>query len=122
MAWKCPTSPVAKNFKSQPSGGKIMLTLFGDMECAFLVHFTPKGPDLAPSDFHMFGPMKEALRGRRFSSDEEVIGAVQNWLKTQPKISFCDGFKELVKRWNRTLKSKEITLKSVISFMYVYLQ
>jgi hypothetical protein len=33
----------------------------------------------------MFGPMKEALR---FSSDEEVIGAVQNWLKTQPKNFF----------------------------------
>jgi hypothetical protein len=31
----------------------------------------------------MFGPMTEAVRGRRFSSDEEVIGAVQNWLKTQ---------------------------------------
>jgi hypothetical protein len=31
--------------------------------------------------------MKEALRGRRFSSDE-VIGAVQNWLKTQPKNVF----------------------------------
>jgi hypothetical protein len=29
--------------------------------------------------------MKEALRESRFSSDE-VIGAVQNWLKTQPKI------------------------------------
>jgi hypothetical protein len=28
--------------------------------------------------------MKEALRGR-FSSDEEVIGAVQNWLNTRPK-------------------------------------
>jgi len=35
--------------------------------------------------FHMFGPMKEALRGRRFSSDEEVIGTVQNWLKIQWK-------------------------------------
>jgi hypothetical protein len=34
----------------------------------------------------MFGPLKETLRGRRFSSDEEVIGAVQDWLKTQPKI------------------------------------
>jgi hypothetical protein len=33
----------------------------------------------------MFGPMKEALRGRRFSSNDEVIGAVQNWLKTKPK-------------------------------------
>jgi hypothetical protein len=36
----------------------------------------------------MFGPMKEALRGGRFSSGEEVIGMVQNWLKTQPKIFF----------------------------------
>jgi hypothetical protein len=29
--------------------------------------------------------MKEALRGRRISSDKEVIGAVKNWLQTQPK-------------------------------------
>jgi hypothetical protein len=36
----------------------------------------------------MFGPMKKALRGRRFSSYEEVIDAVQNWLKTQPKLFF----------------------------------
>jgi hypothetical protein len=35
----------------------------------------------------MFGSMKEAVRGR-FSSDEEVTGAVQNWLKTQPKKLF----------------------------------
>jgi hypothetical protein len=36
----------------------------------------------------MFGPAKEALRGRRFSPDEEVTGAVQNWLKMQPEIFF----------------------------------
>jgi hypothetical protein len=36
----------------------------------------------------MFGPMKEALRERRFSSDEEVIGAVQKWLNPQPKKHF----------------------------------
>jgi hypothetical protein len=28
--------------------------------------------------FHVFGPKKEALRGRKFSSYEEVIGAMQN--------------------------------------------
>jgi hypothetical protein len=49
----------------------------------------------------MFGPMKEALRGRRFSSNEEVIGAVQNWSKNATKNFFSDGIKELVKRWNR---------------------
>jgi transposase len=33
-------------------------------------------------------PMKEALRERRFSSDQEVIDAVQNWLKTQTIFFF----------------------------------
>jgi histone-lysine N-methyltransferase SETMAR len=42
MVWKRPTSPVAKKFKSQPSVGKIMLTLFWDMESAILVHFIQK--------------------------------------------------------------------------------
>jgi hypothetical protein len=36
----------------------------------------------------MFGPMKEALRGRRFSSDEEVIGAVQKFVKDVNKKLF----------------------------------
>jgi hypothetical protein len=56
---------------------------------ATLVHFTPKGPDIAPRDFSMFGRMKEALRRRRTSSDEEVSGAVQKWLKTQRKKKKC---------------------------------
>jgi hypothetical protein len=43
MAWKGSTSLVAKKFKSQPSAGKIMFTLFWDMEGAILVHFIPKG-------------------------------------------------------------------------------
>jgi hypothetical protein len=98
MAWKCPTSPGDKKFKTQSSAGKIILTLFWNMESEILVHFIPKGPDVAPSNFHMFGRMKESLRGRKFSSDEEVTGAVQNWLKTQPKTFFSDGIKKLVKR------------------------
>jgi hypothetical protein len=43
VAWKHQTSHVVKKFKSQPSAGKIMLTIFCDMEGAILVHFTPKG-------------------------------------------------------------------------------
>jgi hypothetical protein len=34
---------MAKKFKSQPSAGRIMLTLSWDMEDAILVHFIPKG-------------------------------------------------------------------------------
>jgi hypothetical protein len=35
-----------------------------------------------------FGIFHLALRGRRFSSDEEVVDALQNWLKTQPQKKF----------------------------------
>jgi histone-lysine N-methyltransferase SETMAR len=70
-----------------------------------LMEHKPNSPDLVPSDFHMFGPMKEAVRGNRFSSDEEVIGAVENWLKTQPEnFFFSDGIKKLVKHWIRCVE------------------
>jgi hypothetical protein len=48
--------------------------------------------------------VREAVRGRRFSSDEEVSGVVQNWLKTQPKNFLSDGIKKLVKLWNWCVK------------------
>jgi hypothetical protein len=106
MAWKRPTSPVAKKFRNQPSAGKIMRPLFWDMEGVILIRFTPKDANLAPSDFHMFGPMKEALRGRKFSSDE-VIGALQNCLKMQPETFFSDEIKKkLVRRWNRCIEAE----------------
>jgi hypothetical protein len=64
MAWKCLTSALAKKFRNQLSSGKIVLTLIRNMERAILVHSTPKGSDVVLSDFHVFGSMKEALRGR----------------------------------------------------------
>jgi hypothetical protein len=75
MAWKRPTSLVTKKFKSQPSADKIMLTLlFGIWKVRFWFISLQMVKPL--TDFHMFGHIK-VLRGRRFSSDEEVIGAVQ---------------------------------------------
>jgi hypothetical protein len=44
----------------------------------------PYSPDLAPSDFHLFGPMKEHLRGQKFADDNEVTEALQSWLKATP--------------------------------------
>jgi hypothetical protein len=48
---------------------------------------------------------------------------VQNWLKTQPKNFFPTELKQNL--WNagsRALKSREITMKSNVSFVSVYLQ
>jgi histone-lysine N-methyltransferase SETMAR len=40
-------------------------------------------PDLAPSDYHVFGPLKEALGGKKFSTDNEIKEAVHRWLRSQ---------------------------------------
>jgi hypothetical protein len=37
-------------------------------------------PDLAPSNYHLFGPIKKALSGHHFADDSEL------------KQSFCDVF------------------------------
>jgi hypothetical protein len=42
-------------------------------------------PNLTPSDYHLFDPLKDALRGRHFTSDEEVMEAVHEWLAAQSK-------------------------------------
>jgi hypothetical protein len=65
--------------------------------------------------------MKEALRGRRYRSDEEVTVTVQNWLKTQP-IFFYGGARKLRNAGTGALQLRGITLKSNISFVSVYLQ
>jgi len=60
-------------------------------------------PDLTPSDYHLFGPLKEALRGRQFTSDEEVKEAVHEWLAAQPKTFFSEGIEMLLECWNKCI-------------------
>jgi len=66
----------------------------------------PYSPDLAPSDYHLFGPLKEALRGRWFTSDEELKEALLAWLAAQPKTSFSEGIKNLVQWWKKCIEKQ----------------
>jgi len=60
----------------------------------------PYSPDLAPSDFQVLGPRKEAMGGRSFRSDEAVQQAVHEWLHSQPNDFFSRGIHALPKRLN----------------------
>ena len=165
MEWKHTNSPVKKKFKSQRSTGKVMLTVFWDMQGPITISYLEKGttvnganycellrqvkkdiknkrrgrqsqgvilhqdnarphtaaetvktinelgwellphppysPDLAPSDFYLFGPLKEFTRGTKFESDGEVKSAVSDWLKCQSKDFYAEGIHKLVYRWNK---------------------
>lgn len=45
-------------------------------------------PDLTPSNYHLFGPLKVALKGRRFTLDQELKEVVHAWLIAQLKMFF----------------------------------
>jgi histone-lysine N-methyltransferase SETMAR len=66
-----------------------------------VLEHTPYSPDLAPSDFHLFGRLKKHFGGKCFGDDEEAETEVQKWLRQQSK-DFCSaGFVALVKRWDK---------------------
>jgi histone-lysine N-methyltransferase SETMAR len=54
--------------------------------------------DLAPSDFHVFGLLKEAMGGKPFRSDEGVQQVVHEWLCSPPKGFFSRGIHAFPKR------------------------
>lgn len=61
----------------------------------------PYSPDLSPCDFHVFGPLKEALGGQKFNSDAEVEAYVRNWLQTRPASFYMEGIGKLPIRWEK---------------------
>jgi len=163
MQWHHLGSPSPKKFKSFPSAGKVMMTVFWDHRGVIFVDFLPKGetvnsrrycdtlkklarairvkrpglqkvilhhdnarphtahataaaiaakgwtvlphpaysPDLAPSDFHMFGPLKDYLRGHKFENDDAVQQAVKSWFRQCSPDFFSNGFVNWRTRWEK---------------------
>jgi hypothetical protein len=50
-----------------------------------VVEHPPHSPDLAPSVYHLFGPLKQALRGSQFTKDQQLKKTVPEWLVSQSK-------------------------------------
>jgi hypothetical protein len=63
----------------------------------------PYSPDLTPSDFHLFGPLKHHVSGERFPDNDAVERAVHAWFQQQPKEFYATAFQGLVKRWDKCL-------------------
>ena len=60
----------------------------------------PYSPDMSPCDFHIFGPLKRALQGKRFHSDDGVKEAVQDFLRNQPQSFYSKGIELRPQQWD----------------------
>ena len=55
-------------------------------------------PDLAPSDYYLFGHLKEYLSGTRYHNNEELKQSVVKWLKNKSKDFYKTGIFKLPKK------------------------
>ena len=76
------------SLKSSRNEQRAVIHFCGQMD---LTH-PPYSPDLAPSDYHLLGPMKKMLNGQKFASDTEVQSVVRQWLSAS--IVLCIGHSE----------------------------
>ena len=64
----------------------------------------PCFPDLALSDYHLLPGLKKYLKGLHFSSDVEVIAALETWLDGQSSEFFLSGLQKLAQRAKKCIE------------------
>ena len=93
------TGVLLQHNNARPNTACSTVATIQDLSFECLPH-PPYSPDLAPNDFHVFGPLKEAMGGKSFRSNEEVQQAMHEWLRSQPKEFSSRGIHAFLKHWN----------------------
>ena len=60
-------------------------------------------PDLAPSEYFLFPNLKKDIRGRHFWSNEEVVAAVEEWVRDKDPGFFSSGLIALEHRSSKCI-------------------
>ncbi|GFN93845.1 histone-lysine N-methyltransferase SETMAR [Plakobranchus ocellatus] len=63
----------------------------------------PTVQDLAPSDFHLFGPLKRHLGGMAFETEDDLISELRNWFDNLDVDFFRVGINSLLSRWQKCI-------------------
>ena len=74
-------------------------------QCGFeIVPHPPYSPDLAPSDFHLFPNLKNHIGVKRYSTDDDVMEAVEGYFGSLSKTVFWEGINKLQYRWEKCVR------------------
>lgn len=69
-----------------------------------VVNHPPYSPDLAPSDFFLFGNLKNHIAGRHFSTNEEVKVAVEAFFDSKDESFYEEGIKAYEDRLRKCIE------------------
>ena len=63
-------------------------------------------PDIAPSDYHLFSKLKKFLHLKNFSSDDEAVTTVEDYLTDLNSEFFCKGIQSFHDLWQCVVASE----------------
>jgi histone-lysine N-methyltransferase SETMAR len=92
----------ADNARPQTAGGTLRYLEASGM---VRVPHPPYSPDLAPSDFFLFGYLKSMLQGRHFERSEGLLAAILALLDTIENVTLQRAFLEWMKRLTKCLST-----------------
>ena len=73
-----------------------------ELDWEVLIH-PPYSPDLAPSDYHLFLSLSNALRNEMFDNDDELNQWLANFFASKPAAFYSKGIMSLPEKWQNVL-------------------
>jgi histone-lysine N-methyltransferase SETMAR len=68
-----------------------------------LLSHPPYSLDLAPSDYHLFRPLKDHLKGHHYETDEAVQDAMQSWLQGAGMDFYHKSIFKIMQHWQKSI-------------------
>ena len=90
---------------ARPHTAKTVKELISSFGWEILEH-PPYSPDLSPSDYYLFAPLKNYLRGITHPNEEELKFATSSWLEKQPSEFYRKGIWKLPERWQKCIEAE----------------
>lgn len=87
---------------ARPHTSHLTMAALHDLNFAAMAH-PPYSPDLSPSDYWLFSPMKNYLRGKHYGNLSALSSAVSQWIKATPIVFYKDGIDTLPQRWQKCI-------------------
>jgi histone-lysine N-methyltransferase SETMAR len=64
-------------------------------------------PDLASSNYHLFGPVKDALCGCHYADDTELKQSFHELFQSQGREFYNNGIQHLMQHWQKCVENDE---------------
>lgn len=87
---------------ARPHTARITIQKLNEMNLIVLPH-PPYSPDLSPSDFYLFGPLKKSLKGVNFENMQQVDAAMDAFFESKTPNFYAKAFECLPHRWQQCI-------------------